>query len=738
MENKSIPLISIESSSNGEYNLELTSESIDYLSSIKDKKLSIISIIGPAQTEKSKFADSLFNDYTIFNWKKQTKGINIYSKYFENSNCNLMIFDTEGLYKLSNIKTRIDNNIFITCLLISSTMIYNTIETPENAIKNFSKLAKESLLKIKNNREENNNISIDNIPKISFIFHNISGNINEQIKKINELISSNELFQNTFKKYSVNIIPKNPKSDNYSSTLITDIKKNFVNKLIPKKINGINLNGDFVFGLIQIFIDCLNRDEIIYLDEQMSDVISLYLTDIVEKINCEINKNEIHEKLLLIENNFFENIKENFSSLTESQLEKFRYYPIIKEIKSIEIITPFESIIDKVVEVFEEEILNIKNDYLTNLKEHINKEINIPKVNQNNIVQILSNLNSYLKTTINIILENKLIGDEQKNVIKNIYEKINKHINKISDDFNKIILDLVNKNKQLIKTNEQQQKEFLDMINKKEEEINKLKINIDTQKMNFKDKELELNNLISIEKLKYNELEKLLKKNEQEIIEKEKKIDELNLTNKLSNSFNYKIELSDINDFLIKYKEIVNKLKNNQNLVIKTILEEKTILEMEKKYSYSLNLLSEKDSLDKLNKYYEKQKEKLNQEKQNLNETIDNQRKEIEELKDNIEVLNMKLEEKTNEYDYKCSQWSNNLQTISFLQNNIKEQDKKIEKLNINNYQYIVKIQTFQNERENLINIIKCILKKQSKESMNVYIVKLSEKMKKQIEEILK
>ena len=37
MENKSIPLISIESSSNGEYNLELTSESIDYLSSIKDK-----------------------------------------------------------------------------------------------------------------------------------------------------------------------------------------------------------------------------------------------------------------------------------------------------------------------------------------------------------------------------------------------------------------------------------------------------------------------------------------------------------------------------------------------------------------------------------------------------------------------------------------------------------------------------------------------------------------------------
>lgn len=100
--------------------------------------------------------------------------------------------------------------------------------------------------------------------------------------------------------------------------------------------------------------------------------------------------------------------------------------------------------------------------------------------------------------------------------------------------------------------------------------------------MNFKDKELELNNLISIEKLKYNELEKLLKKNEQEIIEKEKKIDELNLTNKLSNSFNYKIELSDINDFLIKYKEIVNKLKNNQNLVIKTILEEKTILEMER------------------------------------------------------------------------------------------------------------------------------------------------------------
>ncbi len=737
MENKSIPLISIEPSSNGVYTLELTSESIDYLSSIKDKKLSIISIIGPAQTEKSKFADSLFNDYTIFNWKKQTKGINIYSKYFENSNCNLMIFDTEGLYKLSNSKTNIDNNIFITCLLISSTLIYNTNETPENAIKNFSKLAKESLLKIKNNREENNNISIDNIPNISFIFQNISGNMNEQIKKINELISSNELFQNTFKKYSVNFMSKNPKSDIYSSSLITDIKKNFVNKLIPKKINGINLNGNFVFGLIQTFIDCLNRDEFIYLDEQMSDVISLYLTDIIEKINSEINQNEIHEKLLLTENNFFENIKENFSSLTESQLEKFRYNPIIKEIKSIEVITPFESIIDKVVEIFDEEILNIKNDYLTNLEEHINKKINIPKVNQNNIVEILSNLNSYLQTTINIILENKLIG-VQKNIIKNINDKINKHINKISGDFNKIIVDLVNKNKQLIKTNEQQQKEFIDMINNKEGEINNLKINFETQERNFKVKEKELNNSIEIAQSKYNELEKEYNKNKQEIIEKEKKIEELNLINKSSNSVNYKIELNDINDFLIKYKEVVNKLENSQSLIIKTILEKKTILEMEKKFSYSLNLLSEKDSLDKLNKFYEKQKEKLNQEKQNLNETIYNQRKEIEELKDNIEVLNMKLEEKTNEYDYKCSQWSNNLQTINFLTNNIKEKDKKIEKLNYINYQDSVKIQTYKNERENLINILRCISKKKSKESISIYIANLSEKIKKQIEEILK
>ena len=648
-----------------------------------------------------------------------------------------MIFDTEGLFKLSNSKMKFDNNIFITCLLISSTLIYNTNETPENAIKNFSKLAKESLLKIKNNREENNNISIDNIPNISFIFQNISGNMNEQIKKINELISSNELFQNTFKKYSVNFMSKNPKSDIYSSSLITDIKKNFVNKLIPKKINGINLNGNFVFGLIQTFIDCLNRDEFIYLDEQMSDVISLYLTDIIEKINSEINQNEIHEKLLLTENNFFENIKENFSSLTESQLEKFRYNPIIKEIKSIEVITPFESIIDKVVEIFDEEILNIKNDYLTNLEEHINKKINIPKVNQNNIVEILSNLNSYLQTTINIILENKLIG-VQKNIIKNINDKINKHINKISGDFNKIIVDLVNKNKQLIKTNEQQQKEFIDMINNKEGEINNLKINFETQERNFKVKEKELNNSIEIAQSKYNELEKEYNKNKQEIIEKEKKIEELNLINKSSNSVNYKIELNDINDFLIKYKEVVNKLENSQSLIIKTILEKKTILEMEKKFSYSLNLLSEKDSLDKLNKFYEKQKEKLNQEKQNLNETIYNQRKEIEELKDNIEVLNMKLEEKTNEYENKCSQWSNNLQTINFLQNNIKEQDKKIEKLNYINYQDSVKIQTYKNERENLINILRCISKKKSKESISIYIANLSEKIKKQIEEILK
>jgi hypothetical protein len=72
------------------------------------------------------------------------------------------------------------------------------------------------------------------------------------------------------------------------------------------------------------------------------------------------------------------------------------------------------------------------------------------------------------------------------------------------------------------------------------------------------------------------------------------------------------------------------------------------------------------------------------------------------------------------------------------LQNNIKEQDKKIEKLNYINYQDSVKIQTYKNERENLINILRCISKKKSKESISIYIANLSEKIKKQIEEILK
>ncbi len=583
-------------------------------------------------------------------------------------------------------------------------------------------------MKIKNNREENNTISLDNIPNIHFLFQNVSGNVNEQLKKANNLLSTNELFQKTFKKYNISVIPKNSSQiDIYSSNLIEELKKGLISKLNPKKINGINLNGTFIFGLIQTFIDYLNRDELIYLDEQMSDVISLYLTDVVEQINSEINQKEIHEKLLLSENNFYENLKENFLSLIESLLEKFREINIVKEIKSIEIITPFESIVDKVVEIFDEEITNIKNDYLTNLEDNINKEIKISRLNQNTIQENFSNLNSYLTSMANFILDNQLTGVNQI-LIKNYIEKINKYIESLSNGINKIIEDLINKNKQLTKINEQKQKEIIDILNSKDQEINNIRLNFENNERYFKEKELELNNLINIEKEKYIKLEESQKEYREKSLSK---IEELQ-------KYISKNELSSINNQLIKYESIFDNLENNEDIVLKNIFIEKTLFEMEKKYSNIFDLLSQKDSLDQLNKYYEKQKEKLNNDIKNLKEIINEQKKQIEELKDNLEGLNLKLEEKTNEYDYKCSQYLNNSQTIEFLQNSLNEQKKKLENLYHTNYQNSISIQTYKNEKENLINIIKGLSKKQNKESIKYYIQNLTEKTKKIIESILK
>ena len=459
----------------------------------------------------------------------------------------------------------------------------------------------------------------------------------------------------------------------------------------------------------------------------MSDVISLYLTDVVEQINSEINQKEIHEKLLLSENNFYENMKENFSSLIESLLEKFREINIVKEIKSIEIITPFESIVDKVVEIFDEEINNIKNDYLTNLEDNINKEIKISRLNQNTIQENFSNLNSYLTSMANIILDNQLTGVNQI-LIKNYVEKINKYIESLSNGINKIIEDLINKNKQLTKINEQKQKEIIDILNSKDQEINNIRLNFENNERYFKEKELELNNLINIEKEKYIKLEESQKEYREKSLSK---IEELQ-------KYISKNELSSINNQLIKYESIFDNLENNEDIVLKNIFIEKTLFEMEKKYSNIFDLLSQKDSLDQLNKYYEKQKEKLNNDIKNLKEIINEQKKQIEELKDNLEGLNLKLEEKTNEYDYKCSQYLNNSQTIEFLQNNLNEQKKKLENLYHTNYQNSISIQTYKNEKENLINIIKGLSKKQNKESIKYYIQNLTEKTKKIIESILK
>ena len=150
-------LISKEKSSpeSPSYNLEVTNEGMEYLNQLNTNLIGIISIIGPEKSEKSFFANLILGDNLAFDSSKETSGIYMYGQPIaQGENTDLLVLDTEGLFKPINLGTNYDKQTFILSCLTSSILVYNTHETIQDCINKFTNIAKESLSCIKKNRRQ--------------------------------------------------------------------------------------------------------------------------------------------------------------------------------------------------------------------------------------------------------------------------------------------------------------------------------------------------------------------------------------------------------------------------------------------------------------------------------------------------------------------------------------------------------------------------------------------------------
>ena len=265
-------------------NFELTSEGETFLKSLSDKKISLISVIGPKSSGKSFLSNQLVGIYnngfeigSIQNTKEScTKGVWVWGTPVSHNGGDIfiLILDVQGFQIEGEEQLKINQKIFNLINIISSTVIYNykkddeseeTEEIHSNVIKNsvelFNKLIK----------DEKKILNEKNISEIYFLYrdYNIK-DTNKYLEMINSINKENEIY-NTLYKNKINIFTlpppmeendmlinlyldeeDDPFDDEYKKK-INEFKKNIFDNIKQKKIGEDIIDINHLIDLINNF-----------------------------------------------------------------------------------------------------------------------------------------------------------------------------------------------------------------------------------------------------------------------------------------------------------------------------------------------------------------------------------------------------------------------------------------------------------------------------------------------------
>ena len=734
---------SIESKSNS-YNLEVTNEGMEYLNQLNTNKIGIISIIGPEKSEKSYFANLILGEKAAFDSSKSTTDIYTWGQpIVQGDSTELLVIDTEGLYKQINSKTQYDKHTFILSCLSSSIMIYNTNETIQDCVNKFTNLAKESLSCIK--KINGKDLTSTDMPLVYFILHNNNIDSNTANQQFRNLVKDNPIFSIFFQNYKICVLKKAgdinvdlKRTKSFYSKKIAEIgsldevdykqkakliKDQIMNDLEPKKINNCNIDGKCLFGLLQLFVDSLNKNENIILFEQFNKVLALCLSEIVDQINFNYTSEKLEEKMakkIAFEETYLDTIKVTFTETIMEQFEKLKSTPIVKISPSTNVVNNIELILHKCINILCQNIQSNVDNKTKIINDMSKLEFNF-KIKNSNIEQVFNEYNSFIFKKIfePLFGKNDLKLQNNDKILKILEDKICGIISKISLIIQGNIVKLISENKKIKDEFDEFKKNHQKEIEKKEKDFKDRTINLEKRELDIKQKELFIKEDLKREQLKYSQLETRYNNFSRELKEKNKQIEELlNKNKELSNSKVFKnsniydvnnIQLKDLKndynnilDIFVNYKILVNKLINDKDFFFENILIDKNIGNLEKKYPKIFNLISERETLEEFIQAFTKEKERLNNEIKRI-ETINN------DLKNQIKDLNEKLENsKQNSEDYlrkldtKISEFNNFKANYEVEKNDMKEKELKF---NLS----IAECEKFEKERISLNKEINCL-----------------------------
>ena len=642
---KLISKVSITKDSS-QYNLEVTNEGMEYLNQLSSNLIGIISIIGPEKSEKSYLANLILGDKAAFDSSKPTSDIYMWGQPIaQGENKDLLVLDTEGLYKPINSKKNFDNQIFILSCLTSSVMVYNTNDTIQDCVVKFTTLAKESLSSIK--KIEGKDLTSTDMPLVYFILHNNNIDSNTANQEFRNLVKDNPIFSVFFQQ---------------KAKLIKD---QIMNDLEPKKINNCNIDGKCLFGLIQSFVDSFNKKENIILFNQFNNVLAACLKDEVDSINYSFKAKNIEEKIASntsFEENYLDIIKTTLIDSFLEQCDLFKSKPIVKISPSIDVIESINLIFRKILKELCDNIQSTV-DKKKKIINDINKYEFDSRIKNFNIQQLLSNFKSFIyeKILSPLYEKNDLKLQNNDNILKLLKNKICETLEIFAPNVQNIVDKLITENKTLKNEFEEFKKNHKKQIEQKEEEVLSRKLILDKREEDMKERELIVRETLKHEQLKY---DKLQEKYNKEINEKNAQIEELKKMAKalpkknsigIINVNNIEIQelkkdYNDITNIFVNYKILVDKLITDEDFFFDNILIDKSIGNLKKKYPDIFDLLNEKESLKDVTKIFEIEKERLNNEIKRLKEELEKKKKEIKEIQNQLDLANKDAEENMSLY----------------------------------------------------------------------------------------
>ena len=668
------------------YNLEVTNEGMEYLNQLNSNLIGIISIIGPEKSEKSFLSNLILGDKAAFDSSEHTTDIYMWGQPIaQGENTDLLVLDTEGLYRPINSNTNFDKQIFILSCLTSSVMIYNTNDTIQDCILKFTSLAKESLSCIK--KIEGKDLTSTDLPLVYFILHNNNIDSNTANQQFRNLVKDNPIFSIFFQNYKICVLKKagdikkdikrksdlTKKLEDIGSLSDQDykqkaklIKDQIMNDLEPKKINNCNIDGKCLFGLLQVFVESLNKKENIILYNQFNDVLASCLKSEVDLINYSFKSKNIQTKIEnTLEETYLDIIKTTFYQSFKEQCDLFISKPIAKISPSINVYENIKLIFETCLNVLYENIqANIDKK-----KQIINDTAKLEfdsKIKNFNIQQSLWNFNSFIleKILSPLYEKNELKLQNNDNILKLLKDKICGTLEIFAPKIQNIVDKLIAENKTLRNEFEQFKKNYKNEIKEKDEEVLSRKLILDKREEEMKERELTVGETLKHEQLKF---DKLKEKYNKEINEKNAKIEELMKVSKtlsktndtsgtnVNNINNIQIQelqkdYNDITNIFVNYKLLVNKLITDEDFFFENILIDKSIGNIKKKYPEIFDLLSEKKSSEEITNGFESEKEQLNNDKKTLSIQIEEKKKEIEEFQKKLNTANQNAEENKSLY----------------------------------------------------------------------------------------